>query len=339
MSKKERGQFYTTNAKYILQGLEKGLNKPKHIFDPFCGQGDLLQWGNKKFPTAQHLVGYDIDPALHPTIVCNAYNFAWTTDCLITNPPWLARNKTKSLDNLAIMDMLKTDDLYKAAILKITNQPQQVSQGILVVPQNFFFSYDANLRRKFFQYYHIVRCNMFYEPVFDDTNYATCAFSFKAGQNNSFSCYEFPEGKYTSRELVPQFGYQIKSLFWEYALREGEQYFSRTINISKTSTNIIAYLVDGGTERSRIRLECGSTPRQGIPTDRAIVGLDCTKYLSSKKQEQLVLKFQTLFDQLRQQGDIDFLLPTYRESKNGKARKRLPLEYLYNILNNLLIKE
>lgn len=41
--KRDLGQFFTTNADYILQGFEKFV-EGKTISDPFAGNRELLNW-------------------------------------------------------------------------------------------------------------------------------------------------------------------------------------------------------------------------------------------------------------------------------------------------------
>ena len=54
MSKKERGQFYTVNHSYIMDGFDKPSGK---VIEPFAGKGDLLDWvGHDNWDA------YDIDP-------------------------------------------------------------------------------------------------------------------------------------------------------------------------------------------------------------------------------------------------------------------------------------
>lgn len=46
--KKEYGQFYTTNATYILTDLHKPTKDIKKIIEPFAGNGDLIEWCKKE---------------------------------------------------------------------------------------------------------------------------------------------------------------------------------------------------------------------------------------------------------------------------------------------------
>jgi hypothetical protein len=48
MSKKQLGQFYTTNYGYILSNM-KIPNNVKTIVEPFVGNGDLLKFIKKTY--------------------------------------------------------------------------------------------------------------------------------------------------------------------------------------------------------------------------------------------------------------------------------------------------
>jgi len=87
MSKKERGQFYTVNHSYIMEGLDKPKTK---VIEPFAGKGDLLDWlGHDKWEA------YDIEPKrgdiLHRDTLTDPP--CYKDSFIITNPPYLARNK------------------------------------------------------------------------------------------------------------------------------------------------------------------------------------------------------------------------------------------------------
>jgi hypothetical protein len=109
MSKQELGQFYTTNYKYILQNLSIPPNITT-IIEPFCGNADLLEFIPDK--SKYSLECYDIDPK-HPFIIkqdtlLNPPNY--NNKFILTNPPYLARNKSKSK---TLFDKYNTNDLYK----------------------------------------------------------------------------------------------------------------------------------------------------------------------------------------------------------------------------------
>ena len=162
--KKQFGQFYTTNYEYILQNI----NIPEYINDiiePFAGEGDLLKFINKY--KKYNIELYDIDPKninikkqdtlTHPPIYKNKY--------VITNPPYLARNKS---EDKVLFDKYDVNDLYKCFIINIINDNCQ--GGIIIIPLNFICSVrknDVDIRKRFLDIYNMEHINIFEESVFD----------------------------------------------------------------------------------------------------------------------------------------------------------------------------
>ena len=175
MNKKSKlGQFYTTNYKYILQRLVIPSNV-KDIVEPFAGKKDLL----KNFSKNSKITCYDIDPKekniIEQDTLTNPPNY--TNKFIITNPPYLARNKSKKK---AIFDKYKVNDLYKCFIKNLLTN--QCLGGILIVPLNFWCSIrkmDVELRKQFLDVYNVLKINIFEERVFDDTSYTVCSFQFE----------------------------------------------------------------------------------------------------------------------------------------------------------------
>ena len=109
--KKSKGQFYTTNSSYILEGFPLPPSDIRSIIEPFAGKGDLIDW-IKKSGCNTKIQAFDIEPKsenikerdtlLNPP----DYKDSW----IITNPPYLARNKSI---NKEVFDMYETNDLYK----------------------------------------------------------------------------------------------------------------------------------------------------------------------------------------------------------------------------------
>lgn len=87
-------QYFTTNVDYILDEFEQFVAN-KNITDPFAGKKDLLNWAINHNATS--IKGYDIDKSLTDEIV--GYNNSLInipkSDFILTNPPYLAYNKTK----------------------------------------------------------------------------------------------------------------------------------------------------------------------------------------------------------------------------------------------------
>jgi hypothetical protein len=149
--KRNLGQFYTTNYKYILSNMKipEGTTR---IIEPFAGECDLL-----KFLTNSYTIEcYDIDVKNPAVIHRDTLNNPPTYEdkFVLTNPPYLARNKST---DKAIYDKYKQNDLYKCFISELTTN--NCAGGIIIVPLNFWCSIRKNdifLRKKFLNCYDMV---------------------------------------------------------------------------------------------------------------------------------------------------------------------------------------
>lgn len=85
--KSDLGQFYTTKAKYILNGLENDIPKGSEIIDPFAGNYDLLNL----YKDRGKVVGYDIDSPNKMVIKRDTLRnpIDYVGKWVITNPPYL----------------------------------------------------------------------------------------------------------------------------------------------------------------------------------------------------------------------------------------------------------
>ena len=193
-NKKILGQFMTTNYKYILQNIVIPKNI-KNIIEPFCGNGDLLNFVNKD---KYNIECYDIEPTNKNIIKQDTINNppCFKDKYIITNPPYLARNKS---NNKELFDKYDVNDLYKCFIKElISNNP---SGGILIVPLNFWSSIrtnDIKLRSKFLDIFNIKLINIFEEKVFEDTNYTICSFQFELkfkNKQNNINIHIYPSKK------------------------------------------------------------------------------------------------------------------------------------------------
>ena len=163
-NKKTRGQFYTVNNSYILDGLSGPPPETRCIIEPFAGRGDLLDWVEKQgllSPdniTTLPIEAYDIEPKKEGIVLRDTlanppdYTDAW----IITNAPYLARNKCNTKD---IFDKYNTNDLYKCFIASLTRQPKQCAGGIFILPAGFFLSprdLDVRCRNDFLSKYRLL---------------------------------------------------------------------------------------------------------------------------------------------------------------------------------------
>ena len=177
-SKKSRlGQFYSARWVDLLDGLSvpRGLV----VVEPFVGAGDLL----RACPDGATLELYDIDPppggaggTVRRDTIADPPDYGGRF--VLTNPPYLARNKSA---DKAPYDRYGLNDLYKCFVAELT--AQDAAGGILVLPVNFWSGVrraDVALRARFLRKYRVVRLNVFDGRMFPDTTAAVCAFQFAA---------------------------------------------------------------------------------------------------------------------------------------------------------------
>jgi len=190
-SKKLKGQFYSVNAKAILQGLRAPCLADENIevIEPFVGQGDLIKYIRSEHSYNGQIVCYDVQPLeqktndpsthftqqdtlLHPPDYGNKF--------ILTNPPFLAGNKSKDVVTKQILNKYDTDDLFKCAVLSfVQSSPVLPRAGMLILPVAFFLSMDVVCRSQFMRRFRIPRINYFERQMFPDTTVCVVAFAFE----------------------------------------------------------------------------------------------------------------------------------------------------------------
>ena len=379
MSKKTLGQFYTTNYEYILQDihipknvlklfqamdnkvspgatipdkpyqaeLDKLKSKSLILIEPFTGNGDLIKFIEKEQEinkTKYDIECYDIkipeinkyniierDTILNPPNYNNKY--------LITNPPYLARNKSS---DKTLFDKYDVNDLYKCVIKEIISNT--CLGGILIIPLNFWSSIriaDIELRKLFLEKYSILLLNIFEEQVFDDTSYTICAFQFELGNNNNnkLNIMIYPSKTNIKIELNDDNNYMIGGEIYNLKLKN-KYVISRLTkkNIKKSNTNILVKCIDDNIN-NQISLSfvddkdiyVDNTPNQ---TARTYATLIIEPKIDKEKQKQLVIKFNKFLNENRKKYNSLFLT-NYRESKDI-ARKRISFDLVYSITEYIL---
>jgi site-specific DNA-adenine methylase len=155
----------------------------KEAVDPFAGKGDMLSWAKEK--GASSYIGFDIDNKLvDDTIVFKNDSLVSIPNSkfIITNPPYLAKNKMSKTEKRKIKN--EYEDLYLLSLKRIIES--DCREGIVIVPINFFSADNSNaLRREFLGKYEIDKINYFTEQVFDDTTYNVVSFHFIKGLRNA----------------------------------------------------------------------------------------------------------------------------------------------------------
>ena len=344
MSKKELGQFYTTNYEKILNGMSipEWANK---IIEPFAGSCELLKFvpENKR----EDVLCYDISPVLagvHQHKVIKRDTLLdppdYTNFFILTNPPYLARNKSK---DKIVYEKYNQNDLFKCFI---KNLIENISEGgILIVPLNFFSSIrksDTDLRKKFLSEYRIELINIFEEKIFDDTGYTVCSFQF-IRQNNQENIpikvmvYRDGGQKLITVELNEENNYTIGGEL--YNLSANKKYkIGRLVGDEEANTNIFVKCIDDNIH-NKICMKIvddddiyrDSTEKSSA---RSYLTLTISPNITKNKQKKIVEKFNTFLSDARDKYDSLFLT-NYREG----GRKRISFELIYNIVKHILIEK
>jgi hypothetical protein len=342
--KKKLGQFYTTNYEYILQDMFIP-EITKYIIEPFAGKGDLLEFV-KKFGEYK-LECYDIEPKAD-NIVKKDTLFSppeYKNKFIITNPPYLARNKSK---DKTLFDKYGTNDLYKCLIKELlTNKSEG---GILIIPLNFWCSIrkqDVKLRKDFLKVYDILHLNIFEEKVFSDTSYAICSFQFELRPISSgiqlehtISTFVYPRKNkielYLNQENNYTIGGNIYSLSQDKRIKITR--LTKDNCDSEFITNIFLKCIDDSI-RNKINLSIVSDDKIYVDdteksSARSYASIIIEPKLSLDKQKILVDKFNKYLNEQREKYNSLFLT-NYRESKSI-ARKRISFNLAFEIINYLL---
>lgn len=320
-------------------------NNIKHIIEPFTGNGDLITFiekEEKKNNIKYTLECYDIEPIKefitekdtikNPPIYKDKY--------LITNPPFLARNKSK--DKL-VFDIYKVNDLYKCFIKTILTNI--CLGGIIIIPLNFWSSIrvaDINLRKSFLEKYKIILLNIFEERVFNDTSYTICSFQFELKKDNDNSMLNiiiYPSLLQIKTELNENNNFMIGGDIYKLKLKKMYKITRLTKkNKEKSNTNILVKCID---DNMNSQIGLSYVEDKDIYIDNTI-NLSSRTYatliiepkIDIDKQKQLIIKFNHFLEEYRKKYNSLFL-SNYRESKDI-ARKRISFDLVYSIVQYIL---
>lgn len=335
MDKKHLGQFYTKKYNYILKDFE--LPEIKHVIEPFAGECDLIKYIESKKQNIQ-LECYDIDPKTKFTIKRDTLLKppSYKNKFVITNPPYLARNKNK---DKSLYDKYKVNDLYKIFILNLIND--NPDSGIIIIPLNFWSSIrksDISIRINFLKKFKIVRMNIFEEQVFDDTTYTICSFLFRKKNNSDdddINTYIYPSNKNISLKLTNGIIggeiYQIKNTT-KYTISR-----MTSKNKNKKSSKILLKCIDDNKD-SMINCSISDVYIDNTPnlSARTYATLLIEPYIELDKQKIIVDKFNNILNNYRSKYNSLFLT-NYRESKDI-ARKRISFDLAYKIISQAILE-
>ena len=324
-NKTQLGQFYTKNAKYIIGNLLNDIDKNLTVVEPFCGEGDLLIFDNE-------YEIYDIDPKLEncPQRDSLINPPSYTNKLVITNPPFLARNKNK---DKTIYDLYNVSDLYKAAIKSILT----CSGGILIIPLNFFCDEDDDIRDLFFERFEVIKLNIFEETVFDDTSYTICSFSFKVRGDkyqDGIDCEFFPSGVIKRFEVKSSTGWRIGSDFLEIIKNTKNIGIKRLRDGGVPNSNLYLRAIDTGGEDGRISLIINNNHHYGKETDRSFATLVMDKEYD---EEFICYEFNRILEFYREKYNSMFLT-NFRNSTSLYSRKRISFDVAYKLISYIIIQ-
>jgi hypothetical protein len=373
-NKQQKGQFFTKNSEYILNGFSYFM-KNKNVIDPFAGNKDLIYWAKKN--KVKNILGYDIDQKyidkkevfLNDSIIKpQKYEF------VLTNPPYLHKNKgdKETKDKYFSGKNAVFEDLYQVSINSILN----CSEGILIVPLNFLCAENSKkIRALFFEKFEIVKLNIFFEQVFEDTTYNVISFYFKKKTHfsniNQISATIFPENKDIILTIEKKFDWQIGGEFinkikktknylgisrlTEDYIVSGEHQVELALqNIKEKNIHFVSYDIKKKLENNIIFLRAIDSKNGkkiqledirnyniagliGKNTSRNMAHLIFEKDLSINEQEELMKEFNERLNRERNRY-FSFFLTNFRDNNRKRISFDLTykfLNYIYNNKNNI----
>lgn len=314
-----RTQHFTTAYKEILQNI---TFTPLEAIDPFAGNCDL-----KAFAPKADWKFYDIEPKNSSVekrdSLLNPIDY--TDKTVITNPPYLAKNKTKEFKE--IFEKYQVDDLYKAAIKSIIG----CKNGILIIPLNFFLDErSAEIRKLFLSRYKVSYVNYFTYQVFENTTYNVCSFYFEKGKTDNVIFYNVKEKKKIFIKLEQKFDYRIGGEFFN-AFKNTKPIFKRLIGNEMPNCNIFLSCLDKRNEHFGLSYK---EVYYGKESDRMFATLKSIGFtLSEEQQKELIKLFnQTVENARKNYGDLIFT--NYRDF----GRKRISFNDALKLISLITLK-
>lgn len=348
MNKKTQlGQFFTKNSNYIVGNLLDIFPKKSIIVDPFVGEGDLLKIIPNSHPliptniekiqkniiinNKRMIIGFDIDKKIKGAIYKDTLNNPpdYTGVWIITNPPYLARNKNK---DKSLYNKYNLGDLYKIALKTI----MKAEGGIIIIPLNFFSSSNFKLRNEFLSNFKIIKMNIFDEKVFNDTDYTVCSFSFKKEKQTkqTLNSTIYPNKIKKTFEIDIKDNFIIGSEFFN-LIKSNDLKIKRLVKGGTPNSDIYLRAIDTGTPQGRISLSLNNNHLYAKDSDRTFATIILDKNYSLDEQKIICQKFNELLEYYRNKYHSLFLT-NYRNSSKSYARKRISFNDAYSLISYII---
>lgn len=324
MTDLEKTKHYSKKSELLLRGLKDFVPKDAILVEPFAGELDLVNM----WPSADWEL-YDIEPKgeeinerdslLNPP----DYTGRW----IITNPPFLAKNKAK---DKTLFELYGFDDFYKIALHTFIG----CKGGIVIVPLNFFVDEGSRkIREEFLSSYKVDRMNVFGKPMFTSTTYSVCAFAFHKEQNESqsFNCYFDEIEKDFQMNISAAHGYRYGGE-WLDEIEKVIPKFSRLVEGKMPNGQITKMKLTAlDTRLSPIGIDIVDEPYCGKQSDRIYATLVSEVPLTERRQRELAVDFNEALACARALH-YNLLFTNYRDYN----RKRIGFDFAYKLLTKLL---
>jgi len=320
--KQKTGSFFTKNAVDLLSGFEH-LIIGKNIIDPFSGGGDLIKWAiNNNALSSEE---YDIKPKTPNTIKNNSLITPpdYIGKFLLTNPPYLSRNKSKK-NYEKVFNKWKMDDLYKCHLATLY---PTCDEGIIILPSNFLSESRSSAREMFFQNYTIEKAKYYMYQVFPEASTGVVVFNFYKN-NDTIKKFAIEIHKsetdiiYTTVTLSPQYKYLYGDEFFSYITDKTPLKITKydTSSKNKPNTKIVIGLLTNGKYYLGAHIndkEPLLVPEKTFTTYQ--VSIEGVK-LSNQQQEQIVIMYNKKLQEYMEQYHGLFLANYMGANQKIKSR-------------------
>ena len=321
MSDVIKTQHYSNNN-LLVDGFKELLPQDGIYIEPFYGEGDLAKaldiTFNEYYDIESKEPEHKRDTLLNPP----DYTDKW----VITNPPYLAKNKAK---DKTLFNIYPYDDLYKIAMSTMNN----ALGGILIIPINFLTDErSASLRDTFLKQYDIVRLNIYLDSMFDNTDYNVCSFFFKRKTSDSTSV-SIDTHIYEEKKEIENFVFTLNK---EYSYRIGGEFFNDISAVKPIFSRVTETKRDNPTHINIVCIDktneplhfyYDETPYYGKQTDRNIATLSFNGELEPEFEKQLIDEANKYINDFRALNH-NLCFTNYRD----RHRKRIGFTEAYQIM-------